>query len=440
MCPRAHFFSSPKPLQAYLWTYLTNHGNIIFQKISNLFPPKNMTVLNISSPLSSDSQSEINQTIANLSSWKAILPFSGVLGSTSSVDLFEYTKPQYRAKRGSKDHTIKFDPAVYAPNDEGLLLLRTHLSYIALQDGTVLNSRNSKTILSCFRGRTYQTSGRTPAADADSMVDLWGVKLGIREYKFHRDNAFKRAGGQTAVRGCSTSLPLSTSDICSVKLNLSIHKYDENDGYIFMVCGTGSCCHTGHCKPNNGDISVFKRFISPETQKLILNGKEASNGSSAMRYLVLKNKNVFVTRSTLQRIQFPKFLVAGAPGETGVSTASRMVNWLRKQSQEQKIGIRYTVLFHKMLGGDKFHKYPKGRPSKNRPPLALVNSNMKVQLSEVSVQANTPPMITSDPIEPTDYLESLQFDGNSLDENYVKSSLPTDGVYGKDVLSEEALE
>ena len=42
--------------------------------------------------------------------------------------------------------------------------------------------------------------------------------------------------------------------------------------------------------------------------------------------------------------------------------------------------------------------------------------------------------------EGEDYLESLQFDGITLEEKYVKSHLPTDGIYGKDLLSEDAIE
>jgi hypothetical protein len=391
-----------------------------------------------------DVQSEINLVIDKLSSWKATLPFGGIVGGAPNLDLFEYTKPQYRAKRGSHNHSIKFDPEVYAPTDEGLLQLKTHLAYLALQEGTVLSSRNQKTILSCFRCRTYSSKGKASEEAKDEVVDVWGVKLGIREYKFHRDSSFKRAAGLSGVRGSSTSLPVDSTDVCPVKISFQIHKYGQPDGFIFMVCGHGSCFHSGHCKPNEGDLPVFKRLISKETQKLIQDGREASNGSSALRYLLLKNKNVFVTKTTLRSIQLPNFLVASAPGQTGTSTASRMVNWLRKQSQEEKIGIRYTVLFHKMLGGDNFHKFPKGRPSNDRVPLEQVNCNMHVQLSQVSdcpgLSERPEDCTEEEPIEPTDYLESVVFDGNSLSETYVKSSLPPDGMYGKDVLSEEALQ
>jgi hypothetical protein len=83
-------------------------------------------------------------------------------------------------------------------------------------------------------------------------------------------------------------------------------------------------------------------------------------------YLVFKNKNVFVQKTSLRSIQMaPAFLVTGAPNPKGQSMASRLVNWLRQQANEEEVGIRYTVLFHRLFGGDKYHKHPKGRPSKN---------------------------------------------------------------------------
>jgi hypothetical protein len=37
--------------------------------------------------------------------------------------------------------------------------------------------------------------------DEMAEYDVWGVKCGICEHKFHRDNSFKRAGGLVEVRG-----------------------------------------------------------------------------------------------------------------------------------------------------------------------------------------------------------------------------------------------
>jgi hypothetical protein len=54
--------------------------------------------------------------------------------------------------------------------------------------------------------------------------------------------------------------------------------------------------------------------------------------SSSLCYLVLKNKNVFVRKTTLRRsIQMaPAFLVARAPNPKGQLMASCLVNWLRQ--------------------------------------------------------------------------------------------------------------
>jgi hypothetical protein len=56
---------------------------------------------------------------------------------------------------------------------------------------------------------------------------------------------------------------------------------------------------------------------------------------------VLKNKNVFVQKTTLRRsIQMaPAFLVAGAPNPKGQLMASCLVNWLRQQADEEEVGI-----------------------------------------------------------------------------------------------------
>jgi hypothetical protein len=147
------------------------------------------------------------------------------------------------------------------------------------------------------------------------------VKLGIHEYKFHRDKYFKQVAGLRGVRGSSTSQPNENEGLCPVKLSFKIHHSGWPDGFIFMSCGYGSCLHSGHCKPNDGDIvPVMESLISPETQKLIQNGREASTGSSALCYLVLKNQNLFVSKTTLQSIQLPEFLVVGAPSKTGILT------------------------------------------------------------------------------------------------------------------------
>jgi hypothetical protein len=152
----------------------------------------------------------------------------------------------------------------------------------------------------------------------------------------------------------------------------------------------------------------------------------------------MKNRNVFVQKTTLRSIQnVPDFLVEGGPNLTGMSTAARLVNWLRTNSGESPAGLRYTILFHRVLGGDQFHSYPKGRPSSNRLPLDQVNKRMELLLPESEHMANG---TVVDGAEEEDFLESLQFLGNEAEECYIKSTLPIDGIYGKDVLTEDALQ
>ena len=69
-----------------------------------------------------DAQADIDTVIDSLKGWTATLHFSGVVGFSNPVDLFEYTKVEYRVKKG-QNHPIKFDSEVYPPTDTGLLCL-----------------------------------------------------------------------------------------------------------------------------------------------------------------------------------------------------------------------------------------------------------------------------------------------------------------------------
>jgi hypothetical protein len=102
--------------------------------------------------------------------------------------------------------------------------------------------------------------------------DAWGVKFGIREYKFHRDNCFKWAGEFSDVRGSSTVLPIDGSQFCGVRLSFKIHYYGQEDGFIFLNYGHGGSLHTHHPKPNVGDLPFMKQHCSLFTQKLNKDG------------------------------------------------------------------------------------------------------------------------------------------------------------------------
>jgi hypothetical protein len=145
------------------------------------------------------------------------------------------------------------------------------------------------------------------------------------------------------------------------------------------MCRVGSWNHIHHYQPNKGDLAVLKRHISIATCKLISDGFDACTGSSSVHFLVLWNQDMFVNKSTLRSIRIsPQFLSSShADNVGGKSTTSHIVNWLREKSTDEEISLRYTVLFHRLLGGDTFHKHPKGRPGSDYLPLAVVNRNMQ---------------------------------------------------------------
>jgi hypothetical protein len=254
-------------------------------------------------------------------------------------------------------------------------------------------------------------------------------------------SSYKRPGGLCDVRGSSTVLPQHPSLVCSAKLSLRIAKYGQQDGFIHLVTGFGDSSHVHHSRPNDGDLPALKRHTTEDTQRLIKDGHLASTGSSALRYLVLKNKNVFVQKTTMRSIQLaPDFLTAGAPSRSGQSTASRLVNWLRVKAQDKDVGLRYTALFHRVLGGDQYHSHPKGRPPASRMSLDRVNDSLHVQLGDGGPRTSCTSEATKDPSPhpSSDFLEPLQLSWTGAEESFVPSTLPIDGIYGKDVLTEEA--
>jgi hypothetical protein len=78
------------------------------------------------------------------------------------------------------------------------------------------------------------------------------------------------------------------------------------------------------------------------------------------------------------------------------------------------------------MGSDMFHKHPKGQPSKDRKPLNEINQNMELLMSRTN---------ESNIVNDNDYLETLHNETGNLKESSSQSHLPTDGIYGKNVLS-----
>jgi hypothetical protein len=111
---------------------------------------------------------------------------------------------------------------------------------------------------------------------------------------------------------------------------------------------------------NPADLAEMKRHTSPAFQNLMHDTGEASIGSSATRYLVYNNQNIclfpkphfeaFITKS-----QTACLIASGNNFTDGSSTASKLVNWLRQQaSMEVGLYNSYTVLFHRILGLERF--------------------------------------------------------------------------------------
>jgi hypothetical protein len=84
-------------------------------------------------------QTDIDKVLDGLNKWTASLHVSCVVGSPGKLDLFQFTDPQYRVKKGGIQ-PVQFDPALYPPTDAGLQLLLTYLGYQGLTEGTVLNT------------------------------------------------------------------------------------------------------------------------------------------------------------------------------------------------------------------------------------------------------------------------------------------------------------
>ena len=65
------------------------------------------------------------------------------------------------------------------------------------------------------------------------------------------------------------------------------------------------------------------------------------------------------------------------------------MNWLRHNAQDNDVGLRYTVLFHRVLGGDQYHSHPKGRPPTFHMSLDRVNDSLHVQLDDDGMTSTT---------------------------------------------------
>ena len=87
------------------------------------------------------------------------------------------------------------------------------------------------------------------------------------------------------------------------------------------------------------------------------------------------------------------------------------------------------------MGGDEFQNKPKSRPARNSVSMAEINQNMQLVLSQ-----QTHEVIEDMHREDSDYLETFHKSDMGTKELSRRSILPIDGIYGKHILTKEALE
>lgn len=357
-----------------------------------------------------ESQSEIDKEIQKLQSWHASLPFHHVEGFEVPVDLFKYTNKYFKppSKRNQVlpvCPTIIFDRQRYPPNAKGLKDLSKDLQSSAIESGTELLNRHNKYRFNCFRcrchDRTSKKKKKLSKPDDNALSDLVaeihpsnlddesveehvnatlvesetqnandfdenGVKIGIRERHYHRDQSYRRTKAQGLKRGTSTRLPLVSERQCKVCIVIDLHE----DGFYYMRTGVGNNKHSFHPQTNPDHYKTKYRHVSHETKQLVENGTDASSGTAALRSMVFTNSNEYLSRSLLRRLQLePKFLEASG---SNTSTAPQLVNWLRKKASDPKVNLGYVVLNQRKSSSSlNYHRHSKGRPSVGAPRLDL---------------------------------------------------------------------
>ena len=265
----------------------------------------------------SAAQKIINEALEELECWNATLPFYDVegLAENEHVDLFTFTdKNLHPRKDFNPNPKVIFDRKKYPPTQEGLSSLKTNIMAIAQLYGTILTKKSDALSLVCQQSRPCKPKKKT-LVDTQTPLELPlqnfeedtydqdGVKIGIREYYYHRDNAHRRKGGKSSVKGCSTVLPLTREETCKVSLRFDIQNTDPNGGFIYLKEGCGCAKHTSHPKEIPGHRALTKRLCPEETRKLIENGVHASVGGGSLRNLIRIHQNSFVSRGTMQSMR-----------------------------------------------------------------------------------------------------------------------------------------
>ena len=199
--------------------------------------------------------------------------------------------------------------------------------------------------------------------DSSKDFDEDGIQLGIRSYTYHRDKSNERPDGKSSQRGTCSGRPLHIEETCKVSLRFGIR--EGHDGYIYLKQGCGYAFHTNHPKPIPGELSLKSRHLSESAVAVIKSGGNASIGSGSVRYFVLEHKQELISRGSMQRLQMvPSFLQNSSNPVNEHSTASMMINWMRKNASDPNVRLRYCFLSCRKEGRA-FHRHSKGRPPTN---------------------------------------------------------------------------
>ena len=332
-------------------------------------------------------QKAIDEALEAAETWSATLPFDKVEGfGGATIDLFDFTcsKAHKRVTCRTPPKVI-FDRALFPATKDGVSALTKEIKTIGMIHGTVLVNSKDPLILSCQRCRTHKSHKKKRTAGEamddegetdDIEFDDDGVKVGMRECHFHRDNSHRRAGGKKLSKSRSTALPLEREETCKVclRFGMTVEK-EEKDSFIFLKQGCGSSKHTGHPRVMSGDLHLKKRHLDVSTQQLIRDGGRAAVGGGSLRNLVLTNQQSLVSRGTMARIRMiPACLEEESSQEK--STATHLIEWLCEKAQDEEVNLRHCFLSTKQQHVN-HHKHAKGRPPKEgRMPLKQVQENL----------------------------------------------------------------
>ena len=110
-----------------------------------------------------------------------------------------------------------------------------------------------------------------------------------------------------------------------------------------------------------------KRLLKEKSISILKSANLSSSVSSNARKLLIEHSNEFVSKSTYHRMINCEPSIFSAKKGSGRSSASDLVNWLRKEATGNQ-NLRYKILSHRSDSKLSFHSHSKGRPKKRLKP------------------------------------------------------------------------